>query len=558
MEDGCEGVGREALVQRLASAEREVEQLRATLAGAPAGPAGPARAAAESALPPVGVGTFEVQIPSRRLVVDACFAELLGLAPSELGEDVTRFESLIHPEDRERAAAAMRSHLAGETPRLEVEYRVRHRAGHYLWVLFRGAVTERAQDGQPLRICGVQIDVSERVNARQERDRLEAQLQQAQKFESLGMLAGGVAHDFNNLLCGILGNVDLAALDLGEGHPAQQSLEEIRAAAHQATELCRQMLAYAGRERLVAQQVDLSQLVARMEQLLGVSVSRKAKLRADLRKVLPPVMADASQLRQVLLNLVLNASEALPEESGVVVVRTGTEDCCRDYLQSTYIQDDLPPGEYVFVEVSDNGAGMDAETQARLFDPFFSTKFLGRGLGLAAVVGIVRAHRGTIKVYSEVGRGSTFKVLLPALPSSESLAVPVTEPPWTGSGRVLLADDEPSVRSVGARMLQRLGFEVLLANDGREAVHLFEEHGESLTLVLLDMTMPFLDGAEAFRELRRIRPDIKVVLASGYTEAQATSRFCGKGLAGFVQKPFRLDTLRSALKEALEPPPSSA
>jgi PAS domain S-box-containing protein len=548
-EDSPRDAEHELLRERLVRTEMELALLRERVTREARGPD---RLRTEVLLRAAGVATFEAVIPERRMMVDDHFLAMIGCDREQFGDDAANYEALVHPEDRPRAAAAMRSHLAGETPFVEVEYRVRHRAGHDVWVLVRGAVVDRDEHGQPLRFCGTQLDVSERISARVERERLETQLQQSQKFESLGLLAGGVAHDFNNLLCGILGNVDLAALDLAEGHPAQQSLDEIRAAAHQATELCRQMLAYAGRERLVVAEVDLSRLVGSMEQLLRVSVSKKASMRLDLTAPLPKVQGDASQLRQVLLNLVLNASEALGDESGVISVRTGVEECQQEYLRATYLKDDLPGGQYVVVEVSDSGVGMDADTQSRLFDPFFSTKFLGRGLGLAAVIGILRAHGGTIKVYSEVGKGSVFKVFLPAVVVG---AQPTVVPPvsrWTGSGRVLLADDEPSVRSVGARMLQRLGFEVLLAEDGREAVRKFEKHGESLVLVLLDMTMPHLDGAETFRELRRLRPDVKVVLTSGYTEAEATGRFSGKGLAGFVQKPFRLNALRVAVQNALE------
>jgi two-component system cell cycle sensor histidine kinase/response regulator CckA len=302
---------------------------------------------------------------------------------------------------------------------------------------------------------------------------------------------------------------------------------------------------------LEATNVDVSEIAQRMKQLLGVSISKKISLRFELAGALPPVRADTSQLRQVLLNLVLNASEASGNEPGVISVRTGIEHCSSDSFESTYFQENLQEGAYVFIEVTDSGSGMDAETKARLFDPFYTTKFLGRGLGLAAVLGIVRAHSGAIRVYSELGRGSTLKVLLPALDLGAVPTVSPTSRRRMGGGLVLLADDEPSVRSVGQRMLERLGYRVLIAEDGQQAVALLERHGASVVLVLLDMAMPHLDGVEAFREMRRLRPDIRVVLTSGYSESEATSRFAGKGLAGFLQKPFRLDALRTVMQAAV-------
>ena len=498
-----------------------------------------------------GVSAFELCLPERRMVVDDRFLTVLGLSRNRLTDPAVSYAELVHPDDRQRIAAALRRHAAEETRTIDVEVRMRHLAGHYVWVMIRGGIVERDRAGRPRRICGAQMDVSARYSAWEEHERLEAQLRQAQKFESLGVLAGGIAHDFNNLLCGILGNVDLAVLDLDRDHPVQQSLEEIRSAAHQATELCRQMLAYTGRERLEATNVDVSEIAQRMKQLLGVSISKKISLRFELAGALPPVRADTSQLRQVLLNLVLNASEASGNEPGVISVRTGIEHCSLDSFESTYFQENLQEGAYVFIEVTDSGSGMDAETKARLFDPFYTTKFLGRGLGLAAVLGIVRAHSGAIRVYSELGRGSTLKVLLPALDLGAVPTVSPTSRRRMGGGLVLLADDEPSVRSVGQRMLERLGYRVLIAEDGQQAVALLERHGASVVLVLLDMAMPHLDGVEAFREMRRLRPDIRVVLTSGYSESEATSRFAGKGLAGFLQKPFRLDALRTVMQAAV-------
>jgi len=240
------------------------------------------------------------------------------------------------------------------------------------------------------------------------------------------------------------------------------------------------------------------------------------------------------------MNLILNAAEAIGDRSGVVSIATGKIYADEQYLQGAYLTEELPAGQYVFIEVSDTGCGMDAQTMARIFDPFFTTKFTGRGLGLAAVLGIVRSHRGTINVYSEVGRGSTFKILLPAVRTTqEQAAAPESAAPaWRGSGTVLVVDDEPTVRVVAKRILEQQGFEVLAAKDGQEGVDMFAEHAERIALVLLDMTMPKLSGDEAYREIHRIRKEVPVVLSSGYNEQDATERFAGKGLAAFLQKPY--------------------
>ena len=243
------------------------------------------------------------------------------------------------------------------------------------------------------------------------------------------------------------------------------------------------------------------------------------------------------------MNLIINASESLGDRGGVITVSVGSTRCDEEYLRTTELHDHLSPGLYVHLEVTDTGSGMDAETQARIFEPFFSTKFTGRGLGLAAVLGIVRAHKGALKVYSEPGKGTTFKVLFPAVEDagteartsdSSSLA------DWRGKGTILLVDDEESLIDMGTQMLERLGFTVLTAADGQQAVDLYRERGKEIDLVLMDLTMPHMDGAEAFGELRRLNPEVRIVLASGYSHEDVATRFAGKGLDGILQKPYNL------------------
>ena len=400
----------------------------------------------------------------------------------------------------------------------------------------------------------VASDITALKRAEAERRQLDAQVQHAQKLESLGVLAGGIAHDFNNLLVGILGNADLAMGRVSHVSPVRDHLRDIERAARRAADLCRQMLAYSGKGRFVVEPLDLSELVREMAHMLEVAVAKNVVLRYEFAENLPVVEADATQLRQVVMNLITNASEAVGEKSGVVMVRTGAMECESDYLSETYLDDSLEPGFYAFVEVSDTGCGMDRETLAKIFEPFFTTKFTGRGLGLAAVLGIVRGHRGALKIYSEVGKGTTFRVLLPVVEASVRHTTELAEElgDWRGEGTVLLVDDEETVRAVGKRMLEQVGFCVQVASDGREAVELFEEDGDDIVCVVLDLTMPHMDGEEAFRQLRRLRPKVKVVLSSGYNEQEVINRFAGKGLAGFIQKPYQSDALWRTVKRVLD------
>ncbi len=384
-------------------------------------------------------------------------------------------------------------------------------------------------------------DITERKTAEENRLKLERQMQHTQKLESLGVLAGGIAHDFNNLLVGILGNVELARDDLSSASPVLSCLTGIETAAKRAADLARQMLAYSGRGRFQIQDLDVNELVEEMSRLLMVSRSKNVVLKYNFSPNLPAVRADATQMRQIIMNLVTNASEAIGTVSGVVSITTGAMDCDRAYLEALQLDREFPEGQYVFFEVSDTGSGMDQETVDRVFDPFFTTKFTGRGLGMSAVLGIIRGHEGAIKLYSEPGKGTTVKVLLPAL--EHGVVRRDTDPggahaSWLGRGWVLLVDDDETVLSVGGRMLERIGFDVVGASDGREALALFKERPDHFDYVLLDLTMPHMDGEETFRELRRVSKTVQVVLSSGYNERDVTERFAGKGLAGFLAKPY--------------------
>jgi PAS domain S-box-containing protein len=471
------------------------------------------------------------------------YAKIFGFASPEALVGV-HIETLIFPEDQAAEREKWLRHVAAGGGTVRGERRFRERDGREVWVSL--ASTPLWEDGVCRGTLGVLSDVTQ---AR----KLEAKLQQAQKLESLGVLAGGIAHDFNNLLVGVMGNAGLARSGVPKHSPALAAIDDIEAAAVRASELTRQLLAYAGKGRFVISRIDLRRLVEEMANLLATAIGKNVSLRFHCDEPLPPVEGDATQLRQVVMNLITNASDAIGEKGGVVTLRSSTIEVDRAYLLDFLPGEELAPGRYVALEVSDTGAGMTAETRARIFDPFFTTKFVGRGLGLAAVLGIMRAHRGAIKVYSEPGRGSTFKVVLPAA-AGEADLVPAALPTptlTTPGTTVLVVDDEVGVRKMIRRLLEAAGYVVLLAEDGLGALEAYEQNGSRIQLVVLDVTMPRMGGEETFRRLRQLDPEVRVLLTSGYSEQEATSQFAGKGLAGFIEKPFRANVLLEKVNEAL-------
>ena len=384
------------------------------------------------------------------------------------------------------------------------------------------------------------VDITDRKKAEEERRSLEAQVQHAQKLESLGVLAGGIAHDFNNLLTGILGNVGLALTKLPAGSDLATTLGRVERAAERAAELTNQILAYAGKGSFVVGSVDLNSVVRELLPLLQSSVSKKAKLELELDPAISAIDGDRSQIEQVVMNLITNASDALQDEEGVIQLRTGHTGQT-DNGDHTKTTGGLEPG--VFLEVSDTGSGMDEETKARIFDPFFTTKFTGRGLGLAAVQGIVRSHRGVIRVLTERGRGTRFTVLFPMgrmrkrdVPPSASLSE------THGAGTVLVIDDEEAVREVARAVLESAGYRVLAAEDGLRGVEALGAGGE-IVCAVVDVSMPRMNGEETFRRLRALDPSLPILVTSGFTERDARERFSGLDVADFIQKPFRVREL---------------
>ncbi len=417
----------------------------------------------------------------------------------------------------------------------------------------------RDTDGSLAGVMTLGVDVTEQVATKRALENTEERLRDTAKLESLGVLAGGIAHDFNNLLVGIIGNASLALEILPPADPARDMIEGVVKAGERAAVLTRQMLAYSGKGRFVIEPVDISGMVTEMLPLLMSSIPRTITLQTRLSATLPVIEADSAQIQQIFMNLVINAAEACGEKSGGVSISTAIQEVDDHHMRSTFGLEALQPGSYVSLEVTDTGEGMDEETRARIFDPFFTTKFTGRGLGLSAVLGIIRAHKGAIHVYSEPGHGSTFKVLFPA--ASRQLSEPAhtesarfSSSPSFGSGTVLLIDDEEMVRSMGRSALERLGYRVFDAENGRTALRIVSGRLDDIDLVLLDLTMPVMSGAETLQALRRLRPDLAIVLSSGFSEIEATLRFGAHRLSGFLQKPYTAahltDTVSSAIRTA--------
>lgn len=511
---------------------------------------------------PVGVGIAEdracVQIRTNRALAEMLSvnrgANVSMTAPREVAPHH------FHVEHGGRVLAPhelpMQRVAAENEPLLNFVEKVVHADGRSIELLVN-AVPLRNEHGESRGCLATFQDLSDQRRDERDRLNLERRMQETQKFESLGVLAGGIAHDFNNLLTGILGNASLARLELQPGQQqADLALGYVEQASHRAAELCKQLLAYAGKGRFIVEPLDLSRLIQDTVPLLKSSVSKKAELHLHLAPCLPSFQGDANQIRQIIMNLVINASEALGDRPGVINIQTGILHASLEYLQSMAFSDHLEPGDFVMLEISDTGEGMTDETKARLFEPFYTTKFTGRGLGLAAVLGIVHGHKGAIKVYSDLGKGSTFKIVLPATGPALHPQTPVARPaatPWRGEGIALVVDDEPTVRELATAALARAGFEVEQAVDGQEGVDRVRQHPQRYTIVLLDLTMPRMDGEEALRRMRVLNPQLRVILTSGFNQQAIIDRFAGRGLAGFLPKPFSVDMLLGMVRDALEP-----
>jgi PAS domain S-box-containing protein len=492
-------------------------------------------------------GVAVTDLTGRLLMGNQRLATMLGHdSVEELRESPAPPIERVSPEQRERALREAEG-LAQRSGVAVAEATLLRRDGSPLAVEIAHAVLTD-DEGRPEGFIRVLRDIT----VRREAEELERRMLQAQKLESLGLLAGGIAHDFNNLLMGVLGNASLALRLLPEDARARRCVQQIDEAAARAAELTRQMLAYAGESELDVQPLDLARVVQEMGELLKVSLPKKVRLEYFLDEPGPVVQGDAAQIRQVMMNLIINAGEAIGGAAGRVTVRCGSMTADAETLARAVVGGDLLCREFASLGVSDSGCGMDARTRSKIFDPFYTTKATGRGLGLASVLGVVRSHGGALLVDSAPGEGTSIRVLLPLAGEAAPAAVSPPSSAFHGKGTILVVDDESVSLEVTQRMLQRLGFEVVGASGGREAVARVREEGSTIDAVVLDLTMPDLSGEETLQELRKLRPRLPVLLYSGYSAHEAAG-LCQPGLTTFLQKPFRLDLLGAALRELLDP-----
>jgi two-component system cell cycle sensor histidine kinase/response regulator CckA len=484
------------------------------------------------------------------------FAAMLGYETAEtIGMNLTSF---IPQENIGMILERYRQRMAGEKLSAVLETVLLQKNGNRISTEISGSVIQYKEEPADMVVIH---DITERKRLEEERIELERRLLHSQKLESLGVLAGGIAHDFNNLLGAIIGNLSMVSDDVTELPDVREAVEQAMLAAERAADLTRQMLAYSGRGHFLVKELDLNKLVQENAQILRAVVSKTVTLDLQLSRELPEILADASQIQQVVMNLITNASEAIGDQAGTMTILTGVDSCNETYLSRSRTAQKPEAGMFVWVEVRDSGCGMSEDTQKRLFEPFFTTKFTGRGLGMAAVLGIVQGHGGAFIVDSEVGEGTKMRVLFPAVQikadniskdQQVTLATKSDVEQVRFSGTVLVVDDEEMIRGLCDAILSRFGFRVLQAVDGADAVRVFQAHASEISAVILDLTMPLMDGATAFEKMLQIKPDVKVILSSGYRGQDATRNFSGQHPAGFLHKPYQLMTLKAELERVLK------
>jgi PAS domain S-box-containing protein len=455
----------------------------------------------------------------------------------------------VHPADVPIVIAGRRHAIeTGEPLRYHFRGRIPNADGSFRWFATRGRVLYD-KDGKPVRIVAVTSDITERKREEAEREAIQLQRRESQKWESLGVLAGGVAHDFNNILTVVLGSANLARRGLPVNSPAVAYLEQIESSCRRAADICQQMLAYAGRNQTGSVRYDVSQLVRESIPLLQ-EPAKPANLRYELDHRLPLAVIDAGQVRRVLVSLVANAAESYGGKSGEVIVQTTAVEFGENANHAAF-QLAPAPGQYVCLAVTDRGSGISDEVRSRMFDPFYSTKFTGRGLGLAAVLGIVRAHRGALSVESAVGQGTRVCTYWPApvevVPSVSSTGITEME---TQTATAIVIDDEMFVREVTASALEELGLRPVLAGDGSNGIALFLRHRDTIQIAVIDVVMPGISGEQVLRSLRGFAPELPAILVSGFTDSRAFATELNERTL-FLQKPFHPEELMATVRKLL-------
>lgn len=498
---------------------------------------------------------FDLQRKRFDYLSPACLS-LTGYTPDEIEIMGPRgLLQQVHPEDMDKVVQLVEK-LRQKTGEREwqglVDYRFRHRDGQFRFFSDHLHVAY-SEKGRPVRLSGSVRDVTQIARLEESMRVLEKKFQDSQKMAGLGLLASGIAHDFNNLMTVVLGNAELALLECGGSDGGV--LDEIKKTSLRAAELATQMLVYTGKTSSAASSINLCSVVKEMGSLLDVSISKKVTIQYCLAEDLPPIRGDVSQIRQVAMNLITNASEAIGDRPGVIAISIHEVQLRAGELEQSIPPGGLPAGRYIRLEVSDTGDGMSEETMQRIFDPLFTTKITGRGLGLASLLNVVQRHNGAVEVKSELGHGTVFRVYFPSeLPEEEADGEDrpdgVTE--WRGYGTALVADDESAIRDITAALLKRFGFRVIMAADGLETVDLFAENAGEITLLVMDLNMPRLNGIEAVLRIRHINPKVPVLFMSGYSREQVMERFGHQSHTDFVRKPFQSDELLAGVRRVME------
>jgi len=508
----------------------------------------------ELALGAGDMALWTLDLKTDRFGHEARLAELLRYDPQGVEWTVQWTMDNIAEADRASVAAGVSQHVRGETPAYDAEYRMLCGDGVWRWVRSRGRVVEWDAAGAPVRMAGVIQDITERKEAEARSRQLEIQ---NEKLESLGVLAGGIAHDLGNFLQGILHNATILGDAAGDDPSAEEALVNMRSATIAAARLSDELLVYAGRREMAVERVDLAILAREVIGLLRASVSKKAVFECRLPERSLPVVGDPAQLRQVLLNLVINASDALQDQEGYIVVEVAATQIDGRTLRDAYSPATPPVGPCVLLRVSDTGCGMDTATRTSMFDPFFTTKESGRGLGLAAVLGIVQKHSAALRVDTEPGRGTTVELFFPASTADETAPddearAESTAPRPTGDVTVLVVDDEPAVRESTRVLLQRAGYRVLTASDGVAAHETACDPSAHVGIVLMDLRMPRLSGEESAAKIRQLRPDLPIIAVSAFSATDIAGSLGDQGFVGAIRKPYVIGDLLIKMGEVLE------
>lgn len=513
------------------------------------------------ALAGAALGMWDWNVTTGEVRFNDRWSQMLGYAPDEIEPHVRSWDRMIHPEDRPKVASTLDAHLKGRSAHFESEHRLLAKTGDWIWVLDKGKVTHRDAEGRPVRFVGTSLDITEAKQLQADRLLIVQQKHEAWRAESLGRMAGGVAHHFNNQLQVVIGSLEQAQDEIPPASSARSLIDDAMEASSKAAEVSQLMLAYLGQKKGKAEPIDLLQAVRGVLPLLLTSVPKNVRVKACLPPQGPVIMADGVQIKQILASLVSNAVEAIGECDGEITISVGIP--APEELQHCKVFPldwDRSPSSCACVSISDTGCGMDAMTQERIFEPFFTTKFTGRGLGMPVTLGIVRSYGGAIAVESEPGRGTSLRLFFPvsrqSVGASHGTDTPVALR-FQGTGQVLVVDDEPMVRALAQAQLQALGYEVIVACDGVDAVEKFKTGKDSIKLVLLDLSMPRMDGWETLDALRALRPEVRVIIASGYTEAQAMQGLHRERPQAFLHKPYKAADLQAALESTLEEPSES-